>query len=83
MSRSRRGGRVLVDHRRSCRAVAHPGHEVGEARAGIGGQRVASVPQVVEVEAGQADSGHRLAPLGGTLEVGPGSAAPGWYGLVV
>ncbi len=50
--------------------MPHPGHEIGQARAGAGGQGVAGVPQVVEVEAGQPDIGDGLSPTAAVLEVG-------------
>jgi len=43
---------VLIDQRGPGGAVTHPGHKVGEARAGTGREGVPGVQEVVEVEAG-------------------------------
>ncbi|MFL6044212.1 MAG: hypothetical protein ACJ72M_03745, partial [Propionibacteriaceae bacterium] len=40
---------VLVDQGGRGGVVAHPGHQVAQARAGLGGERVAGVPEVVQV----------------------------------
>src|SRR5690348_10326699 len=61
---------VLVDQRGPSGAVTHAGHEVSEAGTGTRSERVSGVAQVVEVEAGQADLGHRSGPVAGALEVG-------------
>ncbi len=52
--------------------MPRPGHEIGQARAGAGGQGVTGVPQVAEaeVEAGQPDIGDGLSPTAAVLEVG-------------
>jgi len=47
----RLGGRVLVDQCRLRAVVAHPCHQVAQARPSPGRERVAGVPQVVEVQA--------------------------------
>jgi hypothetical protein len=48
---------VKVDQRGALGALPHPGHEFLGVRACIGGELVAGVPQVVEVDAFQTDSG--------------------------
>ena len=54
-------GGVLVQQRRPRRAVADAGHQLLGARPGRGGERVAGVAQVVEVEVLTPDRrGHRL-----------------------
>jgi hypothetical protein len=60
--------------------VPHPSHEIDETRSGIGGQCVAGMPQVKEVEAGQLHSPDCCSPMGGTLKVGAaqlGALGPG------
>jgi hypothetical protein len=49
--------RVQVDERGAFGVVPHPDHEFPEVRARVGGELVPSVPQVVKVNALQADSG--------------------------
>ena len=49
--------RVQVDERGAFGVVPHPHHEFPEVRARVGGELVPGVPQVVKVNALQADSG--------------------------
>jgi hypothetical protein len=53
---------VQVDERGALAVVAHPGHEFLEIRARVGGDLVPSVPQVVKVDALQADGGQGRKP---------------------
>src|ERR1700722_18998263 len=46
---------VLVDHRGALGVVAHARHEIAQPGPAVGGELVAGVPQVVEVEPWQAD----------------------------
>jgi hypothetical protein len=48
---------VQVDQGRTRAVVAHPFHEFPGVRALVGDELIASVPQVVEVDAGQAGRG--------------------------
>nr|WP_262495932.1 hypothetical protein [Nonomuraea sp. SYSU D8015] len=49
--------------------MSHPLHEVGEARGGAGGDRVAGVSEIVGVQARKADLPGVLVPLGRSPEV--------------
>jgi hypothetical protein len=51
------GRGVKVDQRGALGVLPHPGHEFFGVRARIGSELVAGVPQVVEVDAFQTDSG--------------------------
>jgi hypothetical protein len=53
---------VQVDQRSALAVVAHPGHEFFEIRSRVGGELVAGVSQVVQVDAFQADSGQSREP---------------------
>jgi hypothetical protein len=46
---------VLVDHGGPFAVVAHPGHQVPEPRAAAGGEVVARVSEVMEMQAVQAE----------------------------
>jgi hypothetical protein len=50
---ARSGRLVLVDQRRASAIVAHPVHQVAQARAGRGGQRVPGMAQVVKMQTRQ------------------------------
>ena len=53
--------------------MAHPGHEVAGAGAGLGGERVSGVPEVVEVQpwpAELADGGNSVASVGESVDLG-------------
>lgn len=60
---------VLVDVCGACRAVAHPVHEFAEARASLGGQGIAGMPQVMKVDADEPGRLERRAPC--AREVAP------------
>jgi len=49
--------RVQVDERGAFGVVPHPGHEFPEVRARVDGELVSGVPQVVKMNALQADGG--------------------------
>ena len=66
--RSRRG--VLVDHRGAGAVMAHPRLEVTQARTRCG-QHVAGVPQVMEMQARDAELADRCCPARGPAEVAP------------
>ena len=46
---------VLVDHGRSLAVVPHPGHEVPQPRAAGRRERVAGMPQIMEMQTFRAD----------------------------
>src|SRR5580692_9290569 len=55
-------GRVLVDHRRTDAGMAEPGHQLLETRARGRRERAARVPEIMEMQAGQAYGQARLVP---------------------
>jgi hypothetical protein len=62
------GGWVQVDGRGPAAVVTHAFHQLTGVRAFVGDEDVATVPQVVEVGAGQAGTGERRCP-DATVEV--------------
>jgi hypothetical protein len=55
---------VLVDQCCPDRVMPHALHEIFEARAGARSDRVAGVPEIMEVQAREADLSRALVPLG-------------------
>jgi hypothetical protein len=53
---------VQVDERGAFAVVSHPGHEFLEVRARVGSELVSGVPQIVKVDALQADRGQGRKP---------------------
>ena len=53
---------VLVDQRGRWGVMAHPGHEVAEARARLRRERVPGMPEVVQVQARYAEAFAELCP---------------------
>jgi hypothetical protein len=61
---------VLVAHGRANGAVAHPSHQLLGGRAGLGGELVAGVAEVVEVELRcEPNRADRGGPVGSAAEV--------------
>jgi len=68
--------RVLVDQDGPHTVVTHPGHEVSKRPTAVGGEQVAGVPQIVEVQPG--------APRQRRAQANPGLVtSPGVEGLSV
>ena len=55
-------GGVLVDQGSTGAAVSHAGHQLSQARTGTGREVVSGMPQIVEVDAGQASGLQRREP---------------------
>ncbi len=64
-------GLVLVDHRGSFAVVPHPGHQVPEPYAAVGGELIPGVAQIMEIQAGHAYRRDRVWPCGHLVEVAP------------
>ena len=62
---------VLVDHGRALAVVAHPRHQVPQARAAGRRERVARMPQIMKMQALGADRPHRVRPGRHLVEVAP------------
>lgn len=60
---------VLVDQRGTHAVVAHPGHQVTQRGTAQRSERVAGVPQIVEVQTRRTDRSHRLGPTDATVEI--------------
>ena len=60
---------VLLDHRGPFGVVAHPSHQVAQARTAVGRELVSGVAQVMEVQARHADRRDRLRPGRRPVEV--------------
>jgi hypothetical protein len=65
---------VLADKGRSGRRAAHPGHEISKTGAGLRGQRIRGVPQIVQVQLRNTDLLAGGPPGDGMVEV------PAWKG---